>query len=156
MLQEGTPGKEEVVVVGRPPDRRGAPAVRPLLLTIVPGHLPAIRTQVEALASDYGLPPEQVSDWVTAVNELVANVVRHGGGEGELRAWVAGALFCEVRDNGPGFAAGAYLEPSNRPVPSGEGGMGLWIVRQMTDAMEIDSGPYGTVVRISTRRHGDA
>jgi anti-sigma regulatory factor (Ser/Thr protein kinase) len=106
--------------------------------------------RVEAIAADCGLPPERVSDWVTAVNELMANAIRHGGGRGDLRIWVDGALLCEVRDNGPGFAAESYVDRHDRPAPSGEGGMGLWIARQMTDGMEIASGPSGTVVRIST------
>jgi anti-sigma regulatory factor (Ser/Thr protein kinase) len=139
-------------VVGRSPDRHITP-VRPLLLVaIVPGRLPAIRMLVETLAHDCGLPPDRASDWVTAVNELMANVVRHGGGAGELRVWADGELLCEVRDNGPGFDADAYVRRSGRPPPSGDGGLGLWIVRQMTDGMEIDSGASGTVVRIRTRR----
>jgi len=145
-------------VIGRQPDGhlvpdvRPFPSARPLLLDvpIVPGQLPAIRMRVETIAADYGLPPERASDWVTAVNELMANAVRHGGGHGDLRIWVDDALLCEVRDNGPGFAAESYVDRDDRPVPSGEGGMGLWIARQMTDGMEIDSGPSGTVVRIST------
>jgi anti-sigma regulatory factor (Ser/Thr protein kinase) len=144
-------------VVGHSPDRHLVPAARLLLLvTIVPGRLPAIRGQVEALARDCGLPPERASDWVTAVNELMANVVRHGGGAGQLRVWADGDLVCEVRDSGPGFTADQYVARRDRPVPSGEGGMGLWIARQMTDGMEIDSGPSGTAVRIRTRMHGGA
>lgn len=138
-------------MVGRSPDRHMAPT-RPLLaVAIVPGRLPAIRMLVETLAHDCGLPPERASDWVTAVNELMANVVRHGGGAGHLRVWADNDLFCEVRDSGPGFATDPYVGRRDRPVPSGEGGMGLWIAGQMTDGMEIDSGPSGTVVRIRTR-----
>jgi serine/threonine-protein kinase RsbW len=150
-------GKGDTAVVGRSPDRHLVPAARLLLrVAIVPERLPAIRTQVETLARECGLAPERASDWVTAVNELMANVVRHGGGAGQLRVWADRDLVCEVRDSGPGFAAHGYITRRNRPVPSGEGGMGLWIARQMSDGMEIDSGPSGTVVRIRTRMHGRA
>jgi len=136
--------------MGRSPDRHLAPT-RPLLsVEIVAGRLPAIRMLVETLARDCGLPAERASDWVTAVNELMANVVRHGGGAGHLRVWADRDLFCEVRDGGPGFAADPYVGRQDRPVPTGEGGMGLWIARQMTDDLKIDSGPSGTVVRIRT------
>jgi hypothetical protein len=42
-----------------------------------------------------------------------------------------------------------YLGRSARPRVSATGGMGLWIVQQMTDAVTIDSGPTGTTARIS-------
>jgi hypothetical protein len=32
--------------------------------------------------------------------------------------------------------------------------MGLWIAEQMTDDLQIDSSPAGTVVRISITVHG--
>ena len=138
-------------MLGRSPDRRLVPDVRLLLhVTIAPGRLPAIRLQVETIARDCGLPVDRASEWVTAVNELMANAVRHGGGSGELRIWTDGDLFCEVRDNGPGFASASYVERLDRPIPSSDGGMGLWIVRQMTDGMLIDSGSTGTAVRINT------
>ncbi|BCB77438.1 hypothetical protein GCM10022251_71060 [Phytohabitans flavus] len=145
-------------MVGRWPDGHLAPQVRPLLLhvPIATGRLPAIRLQVEIIARDCGLSAERASDWVTAVNELLANAVRHGGGSGELRIWRNGDLFCEVRDAGPGFAPTPYLDRPDRPVPSSDGGMGLWIARQLSDGMEIDSGPSGTVVRISARMDGVA
>ena len=36
---------------------------------------------------------------------------------------------------------------------SAAGGMGLWIVQQMTDALVIDSGPTGTVAQITIDVH---
>jgi serine/threonine-protein kinase RsbW len=144
-------------VARHPPVRHMAPAARLLLLTpVAAGRLAAVRQQVEGIARDCGLRPDQASDWVTAVNELMANAVRHGGGSGELRVWADDHLHCEVRDSGPGFAAAPYVERRDRPVPTVHGGMGLWIARQMTDGMDIESGPSGTVVRISTRIHGGA
>ncbi|BCB91684.1 ATP-binding protein [Phytohabitans suffuscus] len=144
-------------MVGRAPDGDLVPDVRPLLaVPIAAGGLPAIRSRVEAIARDCGLSAERASDWVTAVNELMANAVRHGGGTGDLRVWVDGQLNCEVRDNGPGFVAEPYVERRERPVPSSDGGMGLWIAREMSDRMEIVSGRSGTVVRISTRMDGGA
>jgi serine/threonine-protein kinase RsbW len=138
-------------VVGHPRDPSFLSEARLLLETkITAGQLPAVRQQVEAIARQCGLAGERVSDWVTAVNELVTNAVRHGGGAGELRVWKDGRLICEVRDEGPGFSAADYGSLRNRPPLSVAGGMGLWIAQQMTDDLQIDSSPAGTVVRIST------
>ncbi|HEX7746783.1 MAG TPA: ATP-binding protein [Micromonosporaceae bacterium] len=113
------------------------------------GQLPAVRQQVAAVARRCGLTPERVSDWVTAVNELMTNAVCHGGDAGQLRVWETGRLICEVRDNGPGFSAADYASPRNRPTLSAAGGMGLWIAQQMADDLQIDSSAAGTAVRIS-------
>lgn len=138
-------------MVGHPRDHPSLSGARLLLAAaITADQLPAVRHRVATLARGCGLGEERADDWVTAVNELMTNVVRHGGGAGELRVWRGGHLICEVRDNGPGFSATDYLSPRHRPALSQTGGMGLWIARQMTDDLEIDSGPAGTVVRITT------
>jgi anti-sigma regulatory factor (Ser/Thr protein kinase) len=85
---------------------------------------------------------------VVAVNELLTNAVRHGGGTGLVRLWaVDDVVVCEVSDRGDG------LEPPapKRPLPDQPGGWGLWLVRELTDTCEIKSGPDGTAVRISSR-----
>ena len=112
------------------------------------GDVTAVRQRVEELAVEAGLGPQQVTDWVTAVNELLTNAVRHGGGAGRLRLWFDGWLRCEVSDDGAGFAVDDYLGRAARPRLSASGGMGLWIVQQMTDALTIDSGPAGTTARV--------
>lgn len=138
-------------MVGHSRDRPSLSDARLLLERNITGsQLPAVRQQVEAIARGCGLIPERVGDWVTAVNELMTNAVRHGGGAGQLRVWEDGHLICEVRDNGPGFSAADYVSLRSRPPLSVAGGMGLWIAQQMTDDLRIDSSPAGTVVRIST------
>lgn len=139
------------MVIGRQPDdrlvRRPATLMR---TTFGEGELPAIRHRLEEVARTCGLDEDDAYDWVIAVNELMANSIRHGGGVGELRVWRDGDLWCEVTDGGPGFTAQPYLEPRERPQPSAEGGMGLWIAQRMTRSMRIESGPGGTAVRIRT------
>ncbi|HEX5993566.1 MAG TPA: ATP-binding protein [Jiangellales bacterium] len=138
-------------MVGHPQDHPSPSGAQLLLDTkLTAGRLPAVRHQVADVARRCGLTPERVSDWVTAVNELMTNAVRHGGDAGQLRVWESGRLICEVRDNGPGFSAADYVHPRKRPALSVAGGMGLWIAQQMTDDLQIDSSPAGTVVRIST------
>lgn len=139
------------MVVGRyPEDRLARPVPSLLERPFAEGELPAVRQRLDAVARACGLSPDDAYDWVIAVNELMANAIRHGGGAGHLRVWRDGDLFCEVRDRGTGFAAGPYLAPRARPAPSPDGGMGLWITQRMTGDMMIESGPSGTVVRIRT------
>jgi len=73
--------------------------------------------------------------------------VMHADGGGLLRLWVQnGALICEVSDHGEleNVSAGR-----RRPDLSGDGGAGLWIVRQACDAVQIRSVPgQGTTVRM--------
>lgn len=139
------------MVVGRHPEDRLAHAAPPLLETpFAEGELPAVRQRLDAVARACGLTTDEAYDWVIAVNELMANAIRHGGGAGRLRVWRDGDLFSEVRDRGAGFTAGPYLAPRARPAPSPDGGLGLWITQRMSGEMTIESGPSGTVVRIRT------
>src|SRR5262245_17487928 len=106
----------DVVAVGR--HREDRLAAEPLLETSFgEGELPAVRQRLEAVARRCGLTPDEAYDWVIAVNELMANAIRHGGGTGLVRVWRDGDLYCEVHDRGAGFAAGPYLAPRARPAP---------------------------------------
>ncbi|MEV4757769.1 ATP-binding protein [Micromonospora sp. NPDC049559] len=109
-----------------------------------------VRRHVDVIAAQCGLAPEKTVDFVAAVNEVMTNAIRHGGGRGELRLWRDSHLICEVRDHGPGFAAEKYVARRDRPAPSPTGGMGLWIVQQTSEVLAIDSDGAGTTVRIST------
>src|SRR5438067_2252854 len=61
----------------------------------------AVRATVAAHASEAGMPEGRVRNVVLAVHELVANAVRHGAGQGQVRLWVTGdGIRCEVTDAG--------------------------------------------------------
>jgi anti-sigma regulatory factor (Ser/Thr protein kinase) len=141
---------QEGAVVGSRADGPRSPAVQPLYVAeFTAAEVAAVRQRVEDLTARVGLGQPELGDWVTAVNELLTNAVRHGGGAGRLHLEYDGRLHCEIRDEGEGFAVDDYLGRSARPRLSAAGGMGLWIVQQMTDAVAIDSGPGGTTARIT-------
>lgn len=105
-----------------------------------------LRHAVASCAGQAGLSGDRLDDFVLAVNELLTNAVRHGGGGGQLRLWRDGAwVLCEVSDTGAG------LDPDQRgtgarPPLDRPGGWGLWLVERLTDAVEVRTGADGTSV----------
>jgi serine/threonine-protein kinase RsbW len=87
---------------------------------------------------------------VVAVNELLTNAVRHGGGRGRLTLLhVADRVVCEVSDDGPGLPA--PLGEPRRPSSDQPGGWGLWLAEELTDTFDLVTGAGGTTVRVSSR-----
>ncbi|MEU1751819.1 ATP-binding protein [Micromonospora matsumotoense] len=112
-----------------------------------------LRHSVSSCAHSAGLTGQRLDDFVLAVNELITNAVRHGGGQGWLRLWRRpGELVCEVADHGNGMSE-QQLDDRSRPAPDTAGGWGLWLARELSDAMEVESGAAGTTVRISAVAH---
>ncbi|MGN9812176.1 ATP-binding protein [Micromonospora sp. BQ11] len=108
-----------------------------------------LRHSVTSCAHAAGLGGQRLDDFVLAVNELITNAVRHGGGRGWLRLWrQSGRLLCEVSDLGHGISA-HRLNDRSRPAPETAGGWGLWLARELSDTMEVETGTAGTLVRIS-------
>jgi serine/threonine-protein kinase RsbW len=111
----------------------------------------ALRHAVASAAAGCGLAGDRRDDFVVAVNELLTNAVRHGGGAGHLALWRDGAsVVCEVADHGPGLPAGRSAHPA-RPASDEPGGWGLWLTGRLTDSFDLTTSSNGTAVRISTR-----
>jgi anti-sigma regulatory factor (Ser/Thr protein kinase) len=112
------------------------------------GELGRLRTFVAEAARAAGLAGRPATALVAAVNEIATNSLQHGGGHGELRVWAEGdALLCEVSDQGH------LTEPlAGRLPPAPDQGAGLWLANQLTDLVQIYSGPDGTSVRLRQRR----
>jgi anti-sigma regulatory factor (Ser/Thr protein kinase) len=111
-----------------------------------PGNLTTVRELVSASASGAGLEPARALDFVQAAHEVAVNSVRHGGGRGELRIWRdAGALICEVRDQG---RIDQPLVGRERPGLGAAGQRGLWLANQLCDLVQIRCLQSGSVVRL--------
>ena len=111
--------------------------------------LTEVRRLVAEVSERAGLPPSRREDLVLAVNELATNSVRHGGGHGIVRVWRdEDALRCEVRDRG---RIDDPLVGRRQPRADQIGGWGVSIAHQVSDLVQVRSGPDGTVVRLRMR-----
>lgn len=90
-----------------------------------------------------------MGDWLSIeeiIDNLVSNAIKYGPGKPVVVRATAdaanGVARITVRDGGPGISAGSQariFERFERAVPpanhAGGFGVGLWIVRQLTEAM---------------------
>jgi anti-sigma regulatory factor (Ser/Thr protein kinase) len=109
--------------------------------------LPALRSAVRERAAALGLGERRLTDFVLVADELAANSVRHGGGDGVLRLWRQRShAVCEVHDRG---VITDPLVGRRRPdFARHVGGSGLWTANRLCDLLLIRSAEtYGTSVR---------
>jgi anti-sigma regulatory factor (Ser/Thr protein kinase) len=124
----------------------------PVIAVPVRDTVADLRALVRARAAAEGwLPPDRMESLLLALSELATNGIRHGGEQRELRVWLTDdAVVCEVTDDGPvpPSPLAGYLPPR----AGGIGGMGLWLVQQLCDAMAIRSVDGLTHARFALRR----
>jgi anti-sigma regulatory factor (Ser/Thr protein kinase) len=104
-----------------------------------------LRTWVGGLATGSGLGSDRASELVIAINELTTNTVRHADTHGLLRFWPApGELIFQIED------AGHIADPlaGRRHQITGTGGLGLWMVNQLCDLVEVRTSVAGTTIRV--------
>lgn len=115
-------------------------------LTGDPTEIPFVRRAIAELAERHGFTQRR-SDLSLALDELIANAQEHGSPPITVRGWYDGRLVMTVSDAGNGFDYGTVVR-SHPPMMLGKRGRGLWIVRQLTDHVHVDTRPNGTTVRI--------
>jgi anti-sigma regulatory factor (Ser/Thr protein kinase) len=122
------------------------PAATAKLLGFQRDELDQVREVVTNWVAAEGFEGPRAADLVLAVNEAAANSVRHGGGNGILRAWrEEDMLICEIRDRG--FVSDP-LVGRRKPDPDQAGGWGVWIAHQVCDLVQLRSGANGTAIRL--------
>jgi len=140
-------------VTGVPGPPRGTVV---LTLDARPENLALTRLALAGVAANAGAPQDIVADLKLAVTEACTNIIQHAypGGDGSGTIVVRytgepGMLAIEVEDAGAGFEPGASGQPTGR---NGTGnGMGLMIIRSLTDELEISSTGSGTRLRLVKR-----
>jgi anti-anti-sigma factor len=134
VARPGGSGPAVVMVLDEPFDLHGIKAIR--------GRLAEYAISCAMSHSDrYKL--------LLAATEIMANVVRHGGGRGTIAVERRDdRLLLRVRDRGPGIPR-RHRRRSPRPRPGRVGSAGLWLARQICERVDIDTGPSGTTVLLT-------
>jgi len=123
-------------------------------------NLAAMRRYVEDVAAHGAGKPEAILDMLLAVNEATTNLVQHAyrGGPGAIEIEVGyegDALVVCLRDWSPRFDPAQVpdrdvTEPLEvRPL----GGLGIPMMRQLTDELIYREGPDGANELILTKAH---
>ena len=140
------------VLLGQIPEP-GVPVAGPPRLQLrIDGDPRGWRGSLAGAVEAEALPRGRAEEFLIAVGEVVANALEHGHGLAELTLWSTNdGVVCAVHDDGPGvddpFAG--YLPPGNDDAAQG---MGLWVARQLSDSLAIQSGADGTTVRLGIGR----
>jgi serine/threonine-protein kinase RsbW len=109
------------------------------------------RLALTGVARTRALAPEIVADLKLALTEACSNSVRHAYAEGregivEIRYELAeDRIRVEVSDDGHGFDPSLVARP---PEEIDEGGLGIAIIRAVTDELDITRGPEGQGSRL--------
>ncbi len=75
---------------------------------------------------------------------MIANTLRHTSGGGTVLLWHSRSeVICQISDSG---CITDPLVGLRRPL--GPGGMGLWVVNQVCDLVELRTGKRGTTIRM--------
>jgi serine/threonine-protein kinase RsbW len=116
-----------------------------------------IRDWLAGLARNKGFDEVQALELTVAVNEACANIHRHayeGRADGSIEFHMEageGMLSLRIRDYGGGFLADNPALPDfNDP---GEGGYGLFLIRELMDEVEYIRKETGTELRMKKRRN---
>jgi anti-sigma regulatory factor (Ser/Thr protein kinase) len=134
-------------------------AAHPGPVSVVPGQVPLdlelndlddlgdLRAQTGTAVRELGLNSMDTRLAEVAAGEVIANAFRHGSPPGRLRVWRdADAVLIRVDSAGPGpeVAVSGFSPPD---LAAG-GGAGLWVARQIADAVHVETRRDGTSVEL--------
>ncbi len=125
--------------------RQPLPAPAGEVEELIPGEPATARSFLDARLTPV-LDADRRSDFITAINEVVANAFTHAEMD-RLRLWQENDhVICEVLDGGGGLAD--PLVGYRSPTLEQTSGWGLWLARQLTGVVEVHTGPQGSAVRL--------
>jgi len=103
-----------------------------------------------ALQGECDLPRMTMDGFVVSVSEVVTNALKYGHPPVSVQLFATRTrALCVVTDRGTGFdnPFAGYLRPVD--IEAGEGGLGLWLTRQLCDQVDIALAPEGFTVRLA-------
>jgi DNA-binding GntR family transcriptional regulator/anti-sigma regulatory factor (Ser/Thr protein kinase) len=107
-----------------------------------------VREFILQRAHTAGLSGKSIQDTFLAVQEVAANVIVHGAGQGTMRSWLQdGELLYEIRDEGAGVGDPLIGQFASDPALMTEP-RGLWLARLLCDLVEVRTHDRGLVVRL--------
>jgi serine/threonine-protein kinase RsbW len=115
-------------------------------------YITLVRLALSGLSQLRPLSDETLGDLKLAVTEACSNSVRHAyrdGREGAVQVIYelhTDRLVVEVRDEGQGFSAGEGLPAADGSLS--EGGLGIAIIRELADELELGPGVSGKGSRL--------
>jgi anti-sigma regulatory factor (Ser/Thr protein kinase) len=108
--------------------------------------LGAVRVLVSGVARAAGLDADRIDDLVIAVNEVATNAIKYGDLGGRVVAWATPCeVICQLED--PGHITDR-LAGRHAPVAGTNGGIGLWMVNQLCDLVQVRTARGGTTIRL--------
>lgn len=107
------------------------------------------REALRDLLDESGIEDREIEGIVAAVSETVTNAHFYGRPPVLLRAWRRpGRAVVTISDGGDGPPdPDVGLRPAEREI--GEGGLGLWMARQMCDEVVLGRHPGGFTIRVA-------
>ncbi len=108
-----------------------------------------VRDAVTAFARENGVGEDDLTHFLTALGEALANAIEHARAEDPIVVEVRVSedrILATVRDNGVGFTSG-LADERGLPPPDAERGRGVPIMRRCCDIFALHSSPgKGTAV----------
>jgi serine/threonine-protein kinase RsbW len=123
-------------------------------------YITLVRLALSGLSQSRPMPDETLGDLKLAVTEACSNSVRHAyrdGRDGSVEIVYelhADRLVVEVSDAGGGFTAGDA--PARGDGLLTEGGLGIEIIRELADELEVGPGEGGQGSRLRLVKFIDA
>ena len=141
---------------GTPADTNGSDHIVRLRIPAKAEYITLGRLALTGLSRLQELPEEALADMKLALTEACSNSVRHAyrdGREGTVEIVYeldADRLAIEVMDDGPGFD---YVESEGEDRELTEGGLGIAIIRSLSDEFELGERESGGGSRLRFVKH---